>query len=184
MKLTNTPTFSRQGGFTLIEIIVVLVIAALLILGALRLFSSANDSADTNSQGQFIQSLMAKLPSFKDRGAYTGLTTQLVIDSGQFNDYKSADSTTLLAPNQSPVEITTASINGGRENAFTVTLGGFNKASCSGVGGVLVKNTLVRILSINGDAIHDLTNNQPGTSATVIGACTQDNDNSFTITGS
>lgn len=82
----------RQGGFSMVELGLVLVISILLLVGVVRLFSSNSTTSQANSLAQDITMLVGKVKSAYS-GQYANVTNAKLNTGGFFANYGSLTNT-------------------------------------------------------------------------------------------
>jgi prepilin-type N-terminal cleavage/methylation domain-containing protein len=120
-------TMSRRRGFSLVEIAMVLAIAALIIAGVMLFFGNASSNQKSNDTiaevaniAQIVRSLYA------GQSDYTGITTAVVAQSGQMPAKWVSGVTALNNPFGKSVVISTAS----GTSQFSIALSGLPAAAC------------------------------------------------------
>lgn len=109
---------SRQAGMTLIEIIVVLAIGALIIGGALSLYSNASSSQSSNQMNSDLTAIRASVKSlFTAQGGYgTVSLNSVLINAQKVPTTMTISGATINHPLNGTVTVTGATTN------FTVTV--------------------------------------------------------------
>jgi prepilin-type N-terminal cleavage/methylation domain-containing protein len=75
MTSANTPTVAREDGFTLVEIVVVLVVMAILTAIAFGFSSGARERADDATARANIRTAVPAIEAYRaDAGSYAGMT--------------------------------------------------------------------------------------------------------------
>lgn len=146
---------SRQKGFTLIEIIVVLFIIAAILFFATRAATNANSRTTQNALTQQIIVLADTVTGVYKFNNFTGLSAQNLCESRQISDVCSGTgaATQIRHDFQGTVAVAPANCGGGTANCFTmaaanipgnacasVVSGVQGKASAITVGSTVVKN--------------------------------------------
>lgn len=119
----------RQRGFTLVEVAMVLAIAALLIAGVMLFFNNASQARQTNDALQEVAAVQQTVRSlYSGQPDYTGLDTAIVASSKQLPaKWANTTSSTVSNPFGSSVTIAATS----SANQFMLTFNGIPDAACS-----------------------------------------------------
>lgn len=116
---------NRQGGFTLIEIMVVLVLGIIIVAVAAGGVGRAFSSNDATTEVRNIHDLMTNIQSLKGTDGYSSVSTQLLYRvDGLPTPLTTTDGTSVLNSWDGAVTVN------GSATAFTVNYAGVPAASC------------------------------------------------------
>jgi prepilin-type N-terminal cleavage/methylation domain-containing protein len=146
---------SGQSGFTLIEITIVLVIAAIIIGGVAKIAGSGVDKAKMDAVGKFVQ--LTKITVKEDAkftGAnYTGLTEPVLANLTIMKGYRSGTGATasIMVGDTLPVDIAVATTIVADDTIDYTITGGLSNEQCK----ELVQKTwgLYDALDLNGVSV-------------------------------
>jgi len=152
---------SSQAGLTLIELLIVLVIAAGLLFGIFYLVSQANERAIVRDEVQSYNTMVNDArTSFRKQGNYLGLTPQVLIQLGLVPPTM-VNGTAIRSGWNTPVLVTPINLNGtagdGMEwnyNVPRVSCPNFvdgitNSAARIAIDGTVVKNVPANLNTVN-----------------------------------
>lgn len=129
--------FRRQAGATLIEIMMVVALMAVITIGALTYFNSANESSKVQEATASLTALTSVIRNqFATQGSYEGLTADVAAKFGNVPEsmlVRSGTTPRFKNPwNQATgaVTIATATTNAANDS-FTVTFVGIPPATCT-----------------------------------------------------
>ncbi len=91
------PTFGRAvRGFTLVELLIVLGIAAIILMGAIGLYDANKQATDSQAEIRNMQTLVTKARQlYNGRSDYANISTKLLVDAGGLPSSMSWDGTDL-----------------------------------------------------------------------------------------
>lgn len=170
MNMRNVRKQKKQNGFSLIELMLVLVVIALLVFGAYVLFGTTQEGARSDQAQKDLLGLTAGAKRVCNRpGQCTTLTEANLITAGQAPK-DMVNGTALQSPWGGAVTLVVGDLGTGTNNAFVTTFNGVPRAECNTFVSA-VQNNFGKIV-IGGTSVKDV-----GTaydSAAAITAC--DND--------
>lgn len=156
------------SGMTLMEILLVLAIAAFILIGAVVLFNQA----DENSRGNRVQGQLTNLAStirsaYMTSPNYTGLTAAGLITAQQVppdmvsgTAIRSAFGTVDIAP------------TGANNDRFTITMNGLPRKACTNMLTSVSSGNNVVSIQVGSGSAYDVTASGPYNPVTAGGACT------------
>lgn len=129
-------TSKRQRGISLIEIMIAITIA--LVIAAVTIGLAAATRKDSRTQELQTQTLQvaSQLQSLGRGSNFTGVTTKVVVDSGKVPREWVTGTTAVPVINHAhngTVAIAADSVNGGTNNAATMTITNIEKSACSSI---------------------------------------------------
>lgn len=147
----NMKQFSRQGGFSMIELSLALLVIAMLSVPIYYIYKSTSESAKVEAEITNVQGISSAIRrSWRASSDFTGLSESTLISRKQMPE-KMVSGTTLMAFGGG-VTVTPGSVNGGSNNAFTITYSMVPTSGCldflAGVSGgfsiVMVGGTTIK----------------------------------------
>lgn len=143
----------KQKGFTLTEILLVLVIAAAIVISAFIIYPKVQVSQRVNQDSTNIAALIGGIKGMYGSNAnYTGLTTQSVIDAKVAPESMVKNSKLFLSNNKEiTISQNTSSTSGYLYNYFVIMMNNFPPEDCARIAPIIFKNGF--ILRINSDQV-------------------------------
>ncbi|AXH59486.1 type 4 pilus major pilin [Pseudomonas amygdali] len=132
----NKLNFARQAGATLIEIMMVVALMAVITIGALTYFNSANESSKVQEATASLTALTSVIRNqFSTQGSYEGLTADVAAKFGNVPEsmlVRSGTTVRFKNPwNQATGAVTiTSSSTNVADDSFTVTFTKIPAATC------------------------------------------------------
>ena len=164
MKLSTTPTTSattsviRQRGFTIIELLIVLVVMAVLLSTTVALSSKSDIAASVSQDTSLVETVVRCAKRYRaGRSSYIGFDTESIIAThcidglGYINDDRDA----IINPFGGTLSIEADEYNGIDDQGLVITGNGYSRDECS-----LIANSRInsaRIVSINGNIVKNIT---------------------------
>jgi Tfp pilus assembly protein PilW len=130
MKQLNIRRKKNQRGVTLLEIGLGLVIALVLFGILFQVFTSTSQSQQADQAQKSLLALVTGAKSLAQGGRYTGLTTQVLIDSGKVPDGL-ADGNTINNPFGGQFQVAAANVAGGTNNAVAICVTNVGRSECN-----------------------------------------------------
>lgn len=122
---------NKQQGFTLIELMIVLGIAALIVAGVITMYLKSSSSQKVNDETTNLNTIVSGVRNlYSTSSNYVGLTTAVVVNA-KIPPAKLVNGTTINNAFGGQVNIAPASISGGTNNAFTVALTQVGSEECT-----------------------------------------------------
>jgi len=123
----------KQKGFTLTEILLVLVIAAAIVISAFIIYPKVQASARAEAESKNIATIVAGVKAlYTSTSSYTGITKTILVNAKVFPDNMLSGTGSSATPINSwkgAVDVTAATINNAGD-AFTITYNGVPTAEC------------------------------------------------------
>ncbi|KXV02035.1 hypothetical protein AD929_04320 [Gluconobacter potus] len=121
-----------RRGIGLLETLLALFIGGLIIAGIMLLFANANSGQNVNDTLTELGDVQGAVHSaYNGSNNYSTLTTQVLAQSGLLPKKWSSDNSTIINPFHGTLTLAPATINGGTDNAFSVTMASVPDSACS-----------------------------------------------------
>lgn len=123
----------RRGGFSLVEIAMVLAIVALLVAGVMLFFANANTAQRTNDALQEVSAVNQAVQSlYSGQPDYAGVTAAVLVNSKQIAQKWVRGTTQMANAFGGAVTVAASAGSGGVANtAYTVTFSNVPAAACA-----------------------------------------------------
>jgi len=162
---------------SLLELLLVLAIAALVVAGVMLFFANASASQRTNDAISEVGQIVEVVHSlYGGTTSYSGLSTSVVAASKQLPNKWSDQSSTVVDPFSGTVTITPESASGGSNNAFTVEFDGLPDQACAKMATMDFGNVVLDI-SVDGTDL----GNTPATGTNISSVCASGSANQHKI---
>jgi Tfp pilus assembly protein PilE len=130
---SHLPRRRAQAGLTLLELALVLLVGAILIAGAVLLYSQNLRSTSINANVQAIQSISGKIKQkYGVLGQYGDITTANAAQNGIFGDLRVVGSNTAVTPFSTQITVAPATLSATNDSVL-LTWPGTPSAQCSDI---------------------------------------------------
>lgn len=127
---TRKPGMKSQKGFSLLEVGLAIIIALIVAAIALVSYNAISRDQQAENAQKTLLALVSGAKSLGQGGRFTGLTTQVMIDSGKVPDGL-ADGAVINNPFGGRFEVAATGVAGGSNNAVAVCVTNVGRSECN-----------------------------------------------------